>query len=72
MLIGTQNVLDSCISNNITKLITTSSSAVYKNSDDIVSELSDAEPSSPVRTKQIGHGANYRIFWNQLFNFEII
>ena len=70
---GTQNVLDSCVSNNITKLITTSSSAVYKNSDDIVSELSDAEPSSPYGQSKldmeqiiVSSGINYSIL--RLFN----
>jgi UDP-glucose 4-epimerase len=70
---GTQNVLDSCISNNITKLITTSSSAVYKNSDDIVSELSDTKPSSPYGQSKldmeqiiVSSGINYSIL--RLFN----
>ena len=44
---GTQNVLDSCVSNNITKFIVTSSAAVYQNSDAAISESSDAGPSSP-------------------------
>ena len=44
---GTQNVLDSCSSNNISKIIVTSSSAVYKNSDNSVDELSTIKPLSP-------------------------
>ena len=44
---GTQNVLDSCSSHNIPKLIVMSSAAIYKNSNTIVSELSNTEPSSP-------------------------
>ncbi len=44
---GTQNVLDSCISNNITKFIVTSSAAIYKNSNVQVSESSDVKPLSP-------------------------
>ena len=44
---GTQNVLDSCVSNNITKFIVTSSAAIYQNSDAVISESSDTGPSSP-------------------------
>ena len=44
---GTQNVLDSCVSNNITKFIVTSSAAIYKNSNTVISESSDTQPSSP-------------------------
>ena len=44
---GTQNVLDSCSSHNIPKLIVMSSAAIYQNSDSIVSESSNTEPSSP-------------------------
>ena len=44
---GTQNVLDSCVSNNITKFIVTSSAAIYKNSNTVISESSDTGPSSP-------------------------
>jgi len=44
---GTQNVLDSCKSNNILKIIITSSAAVYKNSNNSVDEISTTEPLSP-------------------------
>ena len=44
---GTQNVLDSCKSNDISKIIVTSSSAVYKNSDNSVDESSPIKPLSP-------------------------
>jgi UDP-glucose 4-epimerase len=44
---GTQNALDSCISNNITKFIVTSSAAVYQNFDNSVDEASITEPLSP-------------------------
>jgi len=44
---GTQNVLDSCMSNNITKFIATSSAAVYQNSDNSIDEASITEPLSP-------------------------
>ena len=44
---GTQNVLDSCKSNDISKIIITSSAAVYKNSDNSVDEVSTTEPLSP-------------------------
>jgi len=44
---GTQNVLDSCISNNIKKFIVMSSAAVYQNSHTVVSESSDTKSSSP-------------------------
>ena len=44
---GTQNVLDSCNLHNIPKLIVMSSAAIYQNSDSIVSESSNTEPSSP-------------------------
>ena len=72
-VVGTQNVLDSCISNNITKLIVTSSAAVYKSSDGIVSESSDTKPSSPYGQSKldmekiiISSGINYSIL--RLFN----
>ena len=35
---GTQNVLDSCVTNDITKFIATTSAAVYESSDGIVPE----------------------------------
>jgi UDP-glucose 4-epimerase len=70
---GTQNVLDSCVSNNITKFIVTSSAAVYKSSDGIVSESSDAKPSSPYGQSKLdmekiimSFGINYSIL--RLFN----
>ena len=70
---GTQNVLDSCISNDITKFIVTSSAAVYKSSDGIVSESSDTKPSSPYGQSKldmekiiISSGINYSIL--RLFN----
>jgi UDP-glucose 4-epimerase len=44
---GTQNVLDSCKSNNISKIIIASSAAVYKNSNNSVDEVSTTEPLSP-------------------------
>ena len=45
---GTQNVLDSCISNGITKIITTSSAAIYQNvSDGAITEENKTEPLSP-------------------------
>jgi len=44
---GTQNVLDSCTSNNISKIIITSSAAIYQNSDNPVNETSAAKPLSP-------------------------
>ena len=44
---GTQNVLDSCKSNNISKIIITSSAAIYQNSDNPVNETSTAKPLSP-------------------------
>jgi len=44
---GTQNVLDSCKSNDISKIIITSSAAVYQNSDISVDELSTTKPLSP-------------------------
>jgi UDP-glucose 4-epimerase len=72
-VIGTQNVLDSCVSNNITKFIVTSSAAVYKNSDSIVFESSDTKPSSPYGQSKldmekiiISSGINYSIL--RLFN----
>lgn len=70
---GTQNVLDSCVSNDITKFIATSSAAVYKSSDGIVSESSDTVPSSPYGQSKldmekiiIPSGINYSIL--RLFN----
>jgi UDP-glucose 4-epimerase len=45
---GTQNVLDSCVLNGITKIIATSSSAVYQNvSKGTINEKTDTEPLSP-------------------------
>ena len=44
---GTQNVLDSCKSNAISKIIVTSSAAVYQNSGNSVDEVSTTEPLSP-------------------------
>jgi UDP-glucose 4-epimerase len=44
---GTQNVLDSCNSNNISKIIVTSSAAVYQNSDNPVDEKSITKSLSP-------------------------
>ena len=44
---GTQNVLDSCNSNNISKIIVISSAAVYQNSDNSIDETSITEPLSP-------------------------
>ncbi|MDC1023703.1 NAD-dependent epimerase/dehydratase family protein [Nitrosopumilus sp.] len=44
---GTQNVIDSCKSNNISKIIITSSAAVYQNSDNSVDEASATKPLSP-------------------------
>ena len=44
---GTQNVLDSCDSNGISKIIVTSSAAVYQNSDNPVNETSTVKPLSP-------------------------
>jgi len=44
---GTQNVLDSCKSNHVSKIIVTSSAAVYPNSNDPVDEASTTESLSP-------------------------
>ena len=44
---GTQNVLDSCKSNAISKIIVTSSAAVYQNSGNSVNEESTTKPLSP-------------------------
>ena len=44
---GTQNVLNSCKFNNISKIIVTSSAALYKNSANSVDETSTVEPLSP-------------------------
>jgi len=45
---GTQNVLDSCVLNGITKIIATSSAAVYQNvSDGSINEENKTEPLSP-------------------------
>tara|TARA_B110000438_G_scaffold141413_1_gene136461 strand:+ start:464 stop:1333 length:870 start_codon:yes stop_codon:yes gene_type:complete len=44
---GTQNVLDSCNSNNISKIIVTSSAAVYQNSNNPVDEKSITKSLSP-------------------------
>ena len=43
---GTQNVLDSCRSNTISKIIVTSSAAVYQNSGNSVDETSTTKPLS--------------------------
>jgi UDP-glucose 4-epimerase len=44
---GTQNVLDSCNFNKISKIIVTSSAAIYENSDNSVDEESTIKPLSP-------------------------
>ena len=44
---GSQNVLDSCKFNNISKIIITSSASVYQNSDNPVNETSISKPLSP-------------------------
>ena len=45
---GTQNVLDSCMLNGITKIIATSSAAIYQNvSDGAITEENKTEPLSP-------------------------
>jgi UDP-glucose 4-epimerase len=46
---GTQNVLDACLENNITKIIALSTAAVYQNVSEktILNETSSVEPSSP-------------------------
>ena len=46
---GTQNVLDACLENNITKIIATSTAAVYQNTSTktILNETSPVEPLSP-------------------------
>jgi UDP-glucose 4-epimerase len=46
---GTQNVLNACLQNNITKIITTSTAAVYKNpsTNIILNEKSSVDPLSP-------------------------
>ena len=45
---GTQNVLDSCVLNGITKIIATSSAAIYPNvSDGSITEENKTEPLSP-------------------------
>tara|TARA_B110000438_G_scaffold193373_1_gene184961 strand:+ start:461 stop:1324 length:864 start_codon:yes stop_codon:yes gene_type:complete len=44
---GTQNVIDSCKSNDISKIIITSSAAIYQNSDNSVDEASTTKPLSP-------------------------
>jgi len=44
---GTQNILDSCNFNNISKIIAISSAAIYKNSVNSVDEASTAKPLSP-------------------------
>jgi len=44
---GTQNVLDSCKFNHISKIIVTSSAAIYQNSDNSVDEASVIKPLSP-------------------------
>jgi UDP-glucose 4-epimerase len=46
---GTQNVLDACLKNNITKIISTSTAAVYQNTSTktILDETSPVKPLSP-------------------------
>ena len=44
---GTQNVLDSCKFNHISKIIVASSAAVYQNSDNPIDETSPIKPLSP-------------------------
>ena len=44
---GTQNVIDSCNLNKISKIIATSSAAIYENSDNSVNETSNTKPLSP-------------------------
>ena len=44
---GTQNIVNSCESHSISKIIVTSSAAVYQNSTNYVDETSDTKPSSP-------------------------
>ena len=46
---GTQNVLDACLQNNITKIIAASTAAVYQNTSTkiILDEVSPVEPQSP-------------------------
>jgi len=44
---GTQNIIDSCKSHNISKIIVTSSAAVYQNSTNSVDETSSTKPLSP-------------------------
>ena len=46
---GTQNVLNACLQNNITKIIATSTAAVYQNTSAqiILDEISPVEPQSP-------------------------
>jgi len=52
---GTRNVLDSCKKNCISKIIVTSTAAVYKNisSDSILDENSLTQPSSPYGTSKL-------------------
>lgn len=44
---GTKNILDSCKYHNISKIIVTSSAAIYQSSDNVIDETSTTEPSSP-------------------------
>jgi UDP-glucose 4-epimerase len=44
---GTQNVLNSCQFHNISKIIVTSSAAIYQNSDKPIDETNNLEPLSP-------------------------
>ena len=44
---GTQNVIDSCKFNKISKIIVTSSAAIYQNSDSPIDETNPIEPLSP-------------------------
>ena len=62
---GTQNVLDACLKNNITKIIATSTAAVYQNNSTkiILNESSTTEPLSP-------YGASKLEMENRIINFS--
>ena len=53
---GTQNVLDACLQNNITKIIATSTAAVYQNvlSETLLNETSSLKPLSPYGESKLG------------------